>query len=101
MNLHVAVLAGVVEVTVGFIEELVVHWEANGRNHVEARDVATIPGFAYISTLCRDADLRNQSWNHYLALLWSETIAEPHRVFANNFLNLVNSMLQHSLEGHH
>ena len=101
MNLHVAVLAGVVEVTVGFIVELVVHWEADGWNHVEARDVATIPGFASISTLRRDADLRHQSWSHYLALLRSDSTAKPQRVFANNFLNLVNSMLQHSLEGHH
>ena len=93
MNFHVTVLTGVVEVAVGFVEEFVVHWKANGWNHVEARDVAIIPGFAHISTICRDADLRNQSWNHCLALLWSETIAEPHRVFANNFLNLVNSML--------
>ena len=92
MNLHVAVLAGVVEVTVGFIEELVVHWEANGWNHVEARDVTTIPGFAHISAFCRDADLRNQSWNQCLALLWSDTVAVSHRVFTYNFLNLINSM---------
>ena len=92
MNLHVAVLTGVVEVAVGFVEEFVAHWEANGWNHVEARDVAIVPGCAHIATSGRDTNLRNQSWNHRLALLWSETVAEAHRVFTDNFLNLVNSM---------
>ena len=93
MHLHVAVLAGVIEVAVGFIVEAVVQWQADSWNHVEARDVAIMPGLASIAPFCRDTNLRHQSWSHHLTLLRSDATAEPQRVFANNFMNLVNSML--------
>ena len=63
--------------------------------------MAVMPGLANIAPFCCDANLRHQSWSQHLTLLRSDTVAKPQRVFANNFLNLVNSMLQHSLEGHH
>ena len=93
MHLHVAVLAGVIEVAVGFIVEAVVHWQADSWNHVEARDVAIMPGLASIAPFRCDTDLCHQSRSHHLTLLRSDATAEPQGVFANNFMNLVNSML--------
>ena len=98
MDYHVAVLTGIIKVAVCFEVELVVHRYTDSRHYVEARGMLDVPGRAYITTPGRDPHLCNQPWSHGLALLWSVAVAVAHRVFAHEFLNLSNSMVQHLLE---
>ena len=101
MDFHVAVFTGIIKVAVCFEVEFVAHRYTDSWHHVEARDVLIIPGRSYITTPGRDPHLCNQPWSHGLALLWSVAVAVAHRVFAYNFLNLSNSVVQHLLKCNH